>query len=223
MIRALLVSLCLVLPLWSQTPKTSTRTTAKRAAQPAAQHIEPSPPDAKSLEGVIALLKDGYEYHSCLNSDLTNGPLPSPDPRIGGTHPMQAELYAGLILHITDVVAEPYNGVDGGYRLFLQFVDDKSAIYHGQVWMPPINNGVYLSPLRSYVIKGMSFSPISDPFRGIQTPQRGMTRANLDCHFVAPEAVNDYGDGQEQWVFYGGSLLVYLTDSQVSNVQRFSH
>jgi hypothetical protein len=129
-----------------------------------------------------------------------------------------------VVLHVTDVVAEPYTGADGGYRLYLQFVDAKSsAIYHGQVWVRPINDGVYLSALRNSVIKGMKFSPTSDPLRGIQNPQRGMTMWDLDCHFVAPEAVNDYGNGQERWVFYGGSLLVYLSDGQVSNVQRFSH
>ncbi|HTF68292.1 MAG TPA: hypothetical protein VK638_37005 [Edaphobacter sp.] len=222
MIRSLLIALCLVLPVLSQTPKASIRATPKHPAQPATQDTEP-PPDAKTLEGLIAVLKDGYAYHSCLNSDLTNGPIPSPDPKIGGVHPAQAELYGGVELRITNVVAEPYTGADGGYRLYLQFVDAKSStIYHGQVWVGPINNGVSLSTLRHSVIEGMSFST-SEYLRGIQTPRQGMRKKDLECHFVEPEAVNDYGGGEEQWVFYGGNLLVYLSDGRVSNVQRFSH
>jgi hypothetical protein len=49
---------------------------------------------------------------------------------------------------------------------------------------------------------------------------KGMTRDELKCSMGDPEAINDYGDAGDQWVYENGRTFVYLDGHFVRDVQR---
>jgi hypothetical protein len=44
-----------------------------------------------------------------------------------------------------------------------------------------------------------------------QLPEKGMSRDELRCSVGQPEAINDYGDAGDQWVYDDGRTLVYFS------------
>ena len=45
----------------------------------------------------------------------------------------------------------------------------------------------------------------------VQSPQKGMSRDEVECSVGKPENVNDYGNGGDQWVYDHGTTFVYFS------------